>query len=143
MDLAPVVARLEAHGIAGIEMLAALSLIEQRPPAGFPAYYVAPEREAATAPRRVTDGGIHDQEVPCDFVVLVLVQAGGINPAAADAELAAKTATIEQALAGWRHPDADGTATAFLAGRLLPTEPSILGWIMTFRTLRRIRVEII
>ena len=139
MNLAPVIAGLTAAGLSRIEGATALALIAKRPPAHFPAHFVVPDSERGQAKHRVT--GIHDQRVDCVFSVVTIVRPDAAADGGSDAQLRRLMAAVEAALAGWRHPDAEGQSTLMLSSQLLSIDDTMIGWAQRFQTQRRIRKE--
>ena len=140
MNLDPVIARFDGVFARPVDSVAALAALGDRPPAFLPAVFVVPDGEQAATPRAVT--GIHDQDIACTFVVVLMVSATAADPNAAAAELKALTAIVEGRLVGWVHPDAEGSATAHAGSALLGITEGRIEWAIRFRTRRRLRVAV-
>lgn len=139
MNLDPVEALLAEAGLPRIGQTGSLVSLRERPPQFFPATIILPDRETPQTPARRT--GIYDQDVLVDFMVAVLV-GGSMTEDRIEAERRRLAALVEDAVIGWVHPDAGGTATQYQGARLLPVDGRGLGWGMVFRTRRRIRKQI-
>ena len=133
MNLAPVTARLLSGGIVA-KGLAALVQLRVTPAQSYPAIFVAPDRETASAPAALI--GAHDQLVGCDFLVVIHLDA---NSAKLDDDLQRLPDLIEGRLTGWVHPEAEGTATALRSQQLFEIENGRVALMMKFATQRRIR----
>ena len=141
MNLQPVIERLKPVSKRPIGSVAALAALGDKPPIFFPAIYVVPDGEQATAPRRLA--GIHDQQLICNFVVVLMISVGGANPVTEAAELQALIDATETLIVGWVHPDAEGEATEHRGSALLSLSPGRVEWGLRFATKRRLRRQVV
>lgn len=136
MEFAPTIAQLKGAGFASVEGVLEFAGLQAAPRLS-PALFVVPERESA-APNRIASGVI-DQKVT-EVISVVLVVAAQRREGAAGEELQIHTGRIEQAMVGWRHPDASSPCE-YAGGRLLSAEGQRVAWVMSFSACRHIRKE--
>ena len=136
MNLEPVIARLLSGGIVA-KGLAALVQLRIMPNQVYPAIFVSPDRETAFAPQ--VQLWVHDQQVSCDFLVVIHLDGNSVK---LDDDLQRIPALVEDRLIGWAHPEAEGTATAFKSQQLFEIENGRVALMMKFATTRRIRKNI-
>lgn len=141
MNLEPAIDRLAPLSTRPIQGVTALAALGDKPPVFFPAIYVVPDGESPGPVRRIT--GIYDQEIACNFVVVLMVKAGGINPEAEAAELQKLITHTEALIVGWVHPDAEGEATQHRGSALLSLSAGRVEWALRFATRRRLRKPIV
>ena len=130
----PIVAHLLAADFAHVEgVLEFVGLAEA--PRVSPALFVAPERESA-APNRM-GAGVVDQKITEIFNVIVVVLAAR-RPGKVNEALTEATGRIEEALGGWKHPDASSPCE-LVGGRLLSVDGQRVAWAMSFSVSRHFR----
>ena len=134
MKIQPIADQLGGIGlvtIGGILEWAALKVAPGRLPAG----YVVPTSERASANRN--DTGI-DQRVEAEFMVALVLEAGGRSLKQVNEQLADMSAQVKAKLNGWRHPDSSAPTT-YSGGELLSLEGQTLAWALRFRTAYHLR----
>lgn len=140
MNLDPVIARLVAAKLGkSVEEIDALATIDANPPQQLPALYVVNDDDRGAAPRALVDSGIYDQLVDCDFQIAAILPADGAQKGAAAKQLRQLRDAIEALFTAWVHPDAEGTATAYVRYQLIRAAAGRLAFAVRFRTVRRIR----
>lgn len=131
---APTIARLKAAGFGHVEGVLEFLGLEQAPRVS-PALFLVPERESAQ-PNRLGAGG-HDQKITEVFSVILIVnstrKAGDTSEV-----LQEHVKNIEDAIIGWKHPDASG-ACEYISARLMSVEAHRIAWAISFSVSRHFR----
>jgi hypothetical protein len=141
IDTVPVLDRLRAKGVANLAGVTSLARLGERPPAYFPVHYVVPEADRGETPARVAGqtSGVFDQRIATRFMVVTLVGGSAADADVVDRQLREETVKVEDALLGWAHPAAEGTATRLESGRLISVANGVVAWAIVFVTERRVR----
>ena len=131
---APTIAQLKAAGFAHVEGALEFVGLEQAPRIS-PALFILPERENAQ-PNKLGAGG-HDQKITEAFSIVLIVNAVRKTGDASEL-LQEHIGKIEQAIIGWKHPDA-AAPCEYAGARLMSAEGHRIAWAISFTVSRHFR----
>lgn len=130
----PIITLLKAAGFAHAEGALEFIGLEQAPRIS-PALFILPEREAAQ-PNRLGAGG-HDQKITEAFSIVLIVKAERRTGEPSEL-LQEHVSRIEQAIIGWKHPEASSPCE-YSGARVLSVEAHHVAWAMSFTCSRHFR----
>jgi len=135
MKFAPIVDQLKGAGFKYVEGILEMAMLGVKGPRQSPALFIVPERD--TARPNTFGAGAVDQKVTDTFSVVLAVLAESTANMSSEV-LVQHAKQIENALVGWKHPDAKSPCE-YVGGNLVSLDGLRITWKITFSLSRHIR----